>query len=265
MRRPFWSLYLFCFLGISKLLIVDLSLAQAIEGVQPGVESKKDAWNFSISGIRHQLKGGDGNEIIGNGFLSSFGRSYITDNWFLIGSFDLILGPYERARKGQLDVEFEGTGASLLFGHNAEALNLRSPEGVHGFTIGVQYLDMTGRSYGKNLKQVREPYYIENEGLIDNYKLRVSNLSIMPAIFFAWFEGARPNGTAKKLLMTRVEAHMITVGFSVPIYATYKAKYLGKVRTPEIGAGELIDEPRKDSGKLEGFSLIVSYTTLFGI
>src|SRR5690606_19285590 len=111
---------------------------------------REDAFSVGLMGLRHSLKTGDGNEMIGNAAAIQLGKSYIAPTWFWNASLDIHLGPYEPTRGRQLDVDFFGTGLSVWGGTSAQNSNLRSLEGGYGFALGLSYADVVGRSIGRN-------------------------------------------------------------------------------------------------------------------
>jgi len=256
----------------SKILLIFycLSFAQ-VAFTQEKIANKKPAaarhnvWNFGLTGNRHYLKAGNGNEVLGNSSSINLGTGYISDSWYVLGSFDIILGPYEPAFRKQLDVDFFGTGITVWTGFSAQTLNLRSPDGGYGFALGFSYADVVGRSIGKNRKQTNSK--IKNNDLVDNYSIKTTNFSLLPAVFFSWLEEARPRGNTPELLKTRLDGYFLTMGIAMPLFVTYHAKY-EKRDQYEIQDDQIVKT--KDSeivspkGQLRGYSLVITFTSLLG-
>lgn len=241
-------------------------LAEAGEATpSPQVEIRNSFWSFGMSGVRHALKAGNGNEIIGNALTTSFGLGYLRKKWYSYGTINILLGPYEPIRERQLNVDYDGTGLTYWLGYSAQEMDLRSPEGGYGFVMGFDYSDITGNSFGRNRQEVGDPDSPTNIGLINNYSMRASQLSVVPSIFFCWLEGGRPKGNTPELLRTRVEGYILTVGFGIPFLSNYRARYTVNVREDEAGKGDIIEKTVKDLGKLEGFSLLINFTSLLGV
>lgn len=211
-------------------------------------EDKGNVWSFGLTGMRHSLKAGDGNELLGNSAAIQLGTGYISSSWYTDVSLDILLGPYEPTRGKQLNVDYVGTGLTVFAGFSAQTKNLRSAEGGYGFALGLSYADIVGRSVGRNRK--------EGEGgdLIENYAMRVTTFSLVPAIFFSWLREARPNGNTPELLETRVEGYFLTIGMAMPLLSSYSAKYSRRDGEPV--------SPEK--GQLRGYSLLIALKAMLG-
>src|SRR5690606_38917285 len=97
-----------------------------------------------------------------------------------------------------------------------------------GFALGLSYADMVGRSIGKNRKETGHP--VSNSELVDDYTMRVTNFSLLPAVFFSWLEEARPRGNTPELLTTRLDGYMLTIGIAMPLLISYQASYTKRDR-----------------------------------
>jgi hypothetical protein len=233
------------------------SVPMRVEGgvTEPGV--RKSAFSIGVSGHRHSLKSGD-NEVIGNAGAVQLGTGYISESWYAAFSLDILLGPYEPTRGSQLNVDYSGTGLTLWTGFSAQGMNLRSPEGGYGFALGLSYADIVGRSIGKNRRE-DEDDPTGSPGLIENYIMRVNNLSLLPAIFFSWLAPPRPRGNTPELLMTRLEGYFLTLGMAMPLLSSYSARYTVR---PEPGQPTA---PQKlEKGELRGYSILMSFTAILG-
>lgn len=242
----------FASLGISVLLPSTPAPAAIIEVESEDI--KRSVWSVGLTGNRHTWKAGDGNEILGNSAAVALGGGYIEEEWYVNLSLDIILGPYEPTRNRQLNVDYQGTGLTIWWGYSAQTLDLRSAEGGYGFALGLGYADTVGRSFGKNRRESKDANDPENAELIESYVMRVTNFSLLPAIFFSWLSPGRKHGNAPELLMTRVEGYVLTLGMAMPLLATYKAEYSTK-------AG---GENTSESGRLRGYQMLVSLTAMLG-
>lgn len=205
-------------------------------------EPKHNVFSVGLIGLRHSLKSGDGNEVLGNGGGVALGAGYIAKSWLFNGSFDILLGPYEPTRKERFDVDFYGTGATLWSGFSAQTLDLRSPAGGYGFGLGLSYADTVGRS-------------AKLTGTTPDYVIRITNLSLTPGLFFTWLKQARPRGNTPELLTTRLEGEILSLGIAMPLLNSYSARY-ESATTPGRGVTQ--------KGRLRGYSLTLSLTGLLG-
>ncbi len=219
-------------------------------------KTQRSIWGFGLSGQKLTLKSGDEYEVLGNQVSIQIGSGYFAKSWYFLGSLDFTLGPYEPIQSQQIDADFVGTGATLWTGFSAQTLDLRSSAGGYGFALGLNYGDIMGRSAGRNRRDdgKRQPDgkpTEDNLDLIDSYSIRVTNFSIIPALFFSWLDEARPMGNSKDLLTTRIEGYILTFGLAVPMDTTYSAKAI------------LTDKSVKNgTGHLRGYTLLVTWSTI---
>lgn len=218
---------------------------------------RRSVFSIGIQGDRHDLKAGNGDELIGNSAAVQLGTGYIADKWYTSVSLDIILGPYEPVRNKELNTDFVGTGLTWFTGISAQTQNLRSPAGGYGFALGLNYADIVGRTNSSRNRDSRAGNRDESGETIDNYIMRVNRFSMIPAIFFSWLQGARPAGNSPDLLTTRLEGYLLTIGAAIPIITTYSSRY-----TVRDNASTSREE--KDSGQLRGYSVLCSLTAFLG-
>ena len=243
--------------------------AKTATTVAAGENLRKSVFGVGIMGNRHNLKAGDGNEIIGNAMQVALGGGYIDEKWFLTGSVDILLGPYEPARGKQINVDYLGTGATAWWGYSAQTLNLRSDAGSYGFAFGISYADYIGRAIGRNRQEAQ---LTSNEDLVllDNYVMRVTEFAVTPGIFFSWLKPGRQAGNSPELLRTRIEGYLFSMGVSFPILASYSAKYdtrsnEGQIPDEDESQEEQIaSETIREKGRLRGYSILIGLTAFLG-
>ena len=217
-------------------------MTSASDEIQP---PNKTAWTLSLGGAQHNIKSGDGDHLIGGAFAVGLGYHYVDTNWFAGGRFDFLTGPFQSTKQQGLTVDFYGTGLDMVVGFSAENKDIRSYQGGYGFLLGMSYFDTIGRSVGEKVTQ-------QDDVTISNWVMRVNNFSIYPAIFFAWLEEARPVGNSPDLLVTRIEGYFLTIGISVPLQTEYRVRFDADGVT------------QNSEGNLNGYSILVNFTTLFG-
>lgn len=227
----------------------------------PPSKYRYGAFAIGLSGARHTMKGGDGHAYAGNSGGVSIGGSYLSDQYYVIGSYDIHMGPYEPIRDQQVIVDYTGTGFTFMAGANAQDTSLRTADGSYGFALGLSYLDTIGRSTSRSKKDPADfdPDIKASDDLIRDYKIRVTTLAIIPALFFSWIEPARIKGNTPELLTTRVEGTLLSLGFAMPLLSTYNATYERKAR------GTTITDERSDRGRLKGYSIILQYWAFLGV
>lgn len=213
---------------------------------------RKSVWSFALTGTRHNLKAGNGtDELLGNTASVQIGTGTIARSWYALGSFDILLGPYEPALGGQLNVDFQGTGFTVWSGFSAQTLDLRSDAGGYGFALGLSYADTVGRSIGANRQD--RPDGADGD-LYSNYVMRITNFSLLPGIFFSWLSPSRPQGNTPELLTTRTEGYILTLGVAMPLLISYSTE------------SERFDPAKsgKEDGQLRGYSVLIALITLLG-
>jgi hypothetical protein len=236
-----------------KRLLLALACALSTSPARADGPVRKSVWSFGLTGARHSLKAGNGrDEFLGNSAAVQIGNGSVAKSWYSLGSLDILLGPYEPALGDQLSVDYQGTGLTMWTGFSAQTLDLRSEAGGYGFALGLSYADIVGRSIGKNKKDdgSADP---DNGARIGAYTMRVTNFSLLPGIFFSWLSPARPSGNAPELLATRTEGYILTLSAAMPLLVSYSAKF------------ERLDgEQESDSGRLRGYSVLVTLMSLLG-
>jgi len=218
-------------------------------------EDKGTVWNVGFSGMRHNLHDQEdaGNELTGNSGVVQIGRGHIGQSWFLFGSADIILGPYEQVRAEKIKTDFFGTGFSAWTGYAVTPGTLRHSVGSAGVTLGISYADIVGRSVARSAVGDDDRY-------IDNYSLRTSTWLAVPGTFFATLKKARPKGNTPELLLTRIEGYIFNFGVGFPVISDYRARYEVKdLRNSKN------DAKKHESGHLEGMTFLLSFNPLLGI
>lgn len=227
-------------------------------------EVRKLYWNFGLTGSKHNLiSGNEFEEIKGNSLDVSIGSGYIDNRKYFFGTVDFVMGPFEEAKKIHIDVDYKGVGATFWSGYSAQKIDLRSPLGGYGFSLGLKYSDVRGKSIGLNKKQKVNPNDPDNEGLIDDYSIRSSTFSVIPGIFFCWLEDWRPSGNDPELLKTRLEGLILTIGVNIPIQSSYTSEF--NIATKDKDTGNIIQKNQKQKGTMSGYSILVNLTALLGI
>ena len=261
-----------------RLLLFLYTVSDAASGKDVSITKPFDStlhsetvFTFGLTGIRHQLKSGNENQMIGNSAVLALGFGKINHTYMQVFTFDIIQGPFQPALDGQFDVDFEGTGISYTLAASAQETNLRSPLGSYGFSLGFSYSDIVGRSIGANKKF---NLYEENPDLLSSYSMRVTQLSLSPGLFFAWLKPIRDQTMSKEKLMTRVEGYILTISASLPLELTYRSTYErdpdrsdDKAVTESFNSQENEWEKRvtTQKGQLGGFSIIIGFTALLGV
>jgi len=234
----------------------------SVERLHTQSEVRRSVFSIGIQGDKHDLKAGNGDELIGNSAAVQLGTGYIADKWYMSLSLDIILGPYEPVRNKELNTDFVGTGLTWFTGISAQTQNLRSPAGSYGFALGLSYADIVGRTVASRNRDTRAGPNDSGE-TIDDYIMRVNRFSMIPAIFFSWLKSARPAGNSPELLTTRLEGYLLTIGVAIPLITTYSSRY-------SVRDNDATEESTKaarngnDSGQLRGYSVLCSLTAFLG-
>lgn len=245
-------------------MILAAVAARAADVSSANIEAKlarNHVWTFGLGSARYLMNAHGENDLKGFAGSVSLGYGYLQDRWFFHGTIDQILGPYVPVREGEVNVDYGGTGFSLWTGVSFEAMDLRSKSGGYGVAIGMNYLDIVGRQIGRNRKASEDPYDVSNFYLTQNYKSKVTSLSVVPAFFATWLSDSRPQGNKPELLKTRIEGVMTTIGFAIPMASYYRNQYVTRKDT-EDGRTRVVEVIEK--GSYVGFSVILSCNVLLG-
>ncbi len=216
-------------------------------------EFRDRVWSFGLVGKRHAWKSNDRvNELLGNVAEIQIATGVVKRKWLALGSVDIILGPYEAARKRQVNVDYYGTGFTAWWGFSAQLGDLRSVSDGYGFALGLSYADIVGRRSNAIAKTAAR------SAEITAYQMRVASISLVPALFFCWLEPGRAKGNKPELLTTRVEGYVLTAGLQIPVHAPFQVRY-------EVTDTSASKVSLREKGQLHGYSVLVALHTLLGI
>ena len=240
---------------------------------------KNHFWSVGLIGERLSYKAGTGYELLGNSGLLSVGYGHMQGRWFIIGSADVITGPFNPNQNENTEMDYQGTGVNAWWGYSAQVLDLRHPAGGYGFTLGMNYVDIAGRNAYEQDDPITPSYYSQL-GLNYNHSVRVTYAALSPGIFFCWMNPSRTYGSSIEQLKTRIEGYLLTIAFKMPIFANYQSSHYVWNLKDETSSIEGYDpnsdqdlfipteewENRKvsQSGKLKGFTILVSLQALLG-
>lgn len=243
------------------------------------VEYKNHFWSVGLTGERLSYKAGTGYELLGNSGLLSMGYGYIQSRWFVIGSADVITGPFDPNQSDKMEMDYQGTGLNAWWGYSAQELDLRHPAGGYGFALGISYIDIAGRNVYEQDQPITPSFYSQ-VGLSYNNSVRITSTALSPGIFFCWMNPARTYGSSIEQLKTRIEGYILTIAFQMPVFANYQySQYRWSLKDeasslegfdPEsdeeffIPADEWENNKITQSGKLKGFTIFVSFQALLG-
>ncbi|MFK7873570.1 MAG: hypothetical protein AB8C84_10490 [Oligoflexales bacterium] len=233
----------------------------------------KTLMGFGLEGMRHSFKAGDGNEIIGNSLHTAMSGVYLSQSWFLSLGGMMIIGPHEPMRGQQLGVDFQGAGGSVLWGYSAQDIDLRHRDGGYGFSLGMTYWDTVGRKIGENHRLQGWKSDTRNRGFISQYHIRSNTLALMPGVFFSWLKPERLQGKSPAELETRIEGYVLNIGIVFPLSARYRTRSThlmsqslrNRASGSQVEVGDLVEIDSSARGNMDGFSLVVSWTALFGV
>ena len=227
-------------------------------------EVRNSVWSIGLNGTQHSLKSGDGHNLLGTSMVIQIGRGQIGERWYLNYSIDIISGPFRIAQKRDVSIDYSGTGLTTFIGYAAEEADIRTEKGNYGFALGVNYTDIIGRS-------IEETYSQDGNEAISSFVMRVTEFSLLPAIFFTWLEQGRPYDNRPEFLATRIEGYLLTIGIAVPLLANYRVNFLkyDLNQKTDDQKEEESDQIRPDSitekGTLRGYTIVIAFSALLGV
>ncbi|MCB9228866.1 MAG: hypothetical protein H6618_04575 [Deltaproteobacteria bacterium] len=237
---------------------------------------KNTFWSTGLTGERFTFKAGNGYELLGNSGGVAVGYGYIQGRWFLSGEGEILVGPFDPSYRRILNVDYQGTALQLWWGYSAEELDLRHPDGGYGFIFGLNYKDMVGRSVDRRKDPRAGPSTWAEMQENFNHSIRTTSLSLTPGIFFCWMQDPRPDNRSS--LMTRIEGYILSVTYSMPLYARYIFRYDSwEFKDPhmqdeairqgdgfQVHPDDIESQRRKISGTLKGHSIMIRLQALLG-
>lgn len=224
-------------------------------------EESQSYFQLGIKGLKHQLKSGNENQLIGNAVTISLGASKVEKTYAQSLSLEIIQGPFQPAIDGKFEVDFEGTGITYSLLASAQDADLRSVSGSYGFALSFSYSDIVGRSGGS----LSGTSYLENdENEISAYSMRVNQFAIAPGLFFAWMQKKRQLTQTKADLMTRVEGYFLSLSASIPLQVGYRSTYEYPA-TKDQETQEVSVIKTKTKGNLGGYSIIIEFMSILSV
>jgi hypothetical protein len=217
-----------------------------------------DFWLFSTSSSTHSLESDtdDGEKFDGTSFQLSLGRGIVRDNWSFSTSIDIISGPFDPFFNGELEVEFNGLGLTLISNYAVSESTLRGFFPSISLAGGMNFGTINGSSIGRNTNLDPDFDSSTNSGKINSYSLSMTTLNLIFGTTLNWIEKARPQGNHPDLLKTRIEGYSLGILAQLPVYANYSSS---KSTLIYSSSTEKVSSQFSDSsGTMEGWSLVIA-------
>jgi len=218
-------------------------------------------WTFDAAVSKPSFKCPDGSMIegYGGGFTIGYGR--VKESRWLTGRIHFLAGPFDVARHGQFDADFNGTLLDVEYGSTFPGYDLRGGN-TPLLSVSAGYMDFNGQNIGDNRKNNGDPNNRRNYYLEQDFRSSTSAVVVTPAIGWIWAQPARPRGNEPELLSTRAEAAYVKLGALVPLYSHSRVEV-----TKRDESDALAQSPSKKSstGHLAGYSFILSSGVWLGI
>lgn len=223
--------------------------------------AREIVWSFESNLLNFNMTLPDASKLQGSAgsFTAGYGRTR-KNAWF-ITRLHVISGPWGSARDGKFDSDYSGTMFDIEYGTAFPRLQLRSGSSPI-LSIAGGYLDMSGRNIGGNKKAQYDLKASNSDGLEQDFKTSLGELTVTPSIGWSWTRPSRPTGNEEELLQTRVESSSIKLGAIVPLYS--RARVSVNKKPEAIGSNEELQRITR-TGAVRGYALVSSMTIWLGI
>jgi hypothetical protein len=218
-------------------------------------------WSFESSLLSFNMTLPDTSELDGSAGSFAVGYGRTRENAWLVARLHIISGPWGTARDGTFDSDYSGTMFDIEYGAAFPGLRLRSGSSPI-LSIAGGYLDMSGRNIGGNKKYQYNLKASNSEGLEQDFRTNLGELTVTPSLGWSWTRPSRPTGNEEELLQTRVESSNIKLGAILPLYS--RARVSVNKKPDNAGPNEQFQRITR-SGALRGYSLFSSVTIWLGI
>ena len=221
----------------------------------PGpVAFKSRVWSFEMALLRYTERGYAGHSVDGIGGKFSIGYGTVRPTYFLLGNFDVYLGPFGIAfRTVQLD--YQATGFSVVSGSSLHTLSLRGEKLGFGVLGGLGYQEFSGKSYARN--DVNSPVSPTPLGIVTAYSSKIVVVDASFGLFLSYVKASRLDAHDVEDLITRNEGIIFSLQGSLPVASRFRSSFdiLNQ-------AGET--QGVNQNGSLAGFRMILSLRTFLG-
>lgn len=218
-------------------------------------------WSFESSLLNFNMTLPDTSELDGSAGSFTVGYGRTRENAWLIARLHIISGPWGTVRDGTFDSDYSGTMFDIEYGAAFPGLQLRGGS-CPILSIAGGYLDISGRNIGGNKKSEYGLKVSDSDGLEQDFKTSLGELTVTPSIGWSWTRPSRPTGNEEELLQTRVESSSIKLGAIVPLYSRARVRVSKKAEA--VGPNEPLQRKTR-TGSVRGYALFSSITIWLGI
>jgi hypothetical protein len=218
-------------------------------------------WSFESSLLNFNMTLPDTSELDGSAGSFTVGYGRTRGNAWLIARLHIISGPWGTVRDGTFDSDYSGTMFDIEYGAAFPGLQLRAGS-CPILSIAGGYLDISGRNIGGNKKSQYGLKASDSDGLEQDFKTSLGELTVTPSIGWSWTRPSRPTGNEEELLQTRVESSIVKLGAILPLYSRSRVT-VNRIRE-SAGSGMAADRI-SSTGPAKGFAIFSSLTIWLGI
>jgi hypothetical protein len=218
-------------------------------------------WSFDASVSKPSFECPDGSMIEGYGGSFTIGYGRIRDSRWLNGRIHFLAGPFDVARHGQFDADFNGTLLDVEYGSAFPGYDLRGANAPL-LSVAAGYMDFNGHNIGDNRKNNGDPNDRHNYYLEQDFRISTSALVVTPAVGWIWAQPARPRGNEPELLTTRAEAAYVKLGALVPLYSHSRVEVTKRDENDALSQSPV---KKSSTGHLAGYSFVLSSGVWLGI
>jgi hypothetical protein len=218
-------------------------------------------WSFESSLLNFNMTLPDTSELDGSAGSFTVGYGRTRENAWLIARLHIISGPWGTVRDGTFDSDYSGTMFDIEYGAAFPGLQLRGGS-CPILSIAGGYLDISGRNIGGNKKSQYGLKVSDSDGLEQDFKTSLGELTVTPSIGWSWTRPSRPTGNEEELLQTRVESSIVKLGAILPLYSRSRVT-VNRIRE-SAGSGMAADRI-SSTGPAKGFAIFSSLTIWLGI
>lgn len=218
-------------------------------------------WSFESNLLNFNMTLPDTSELDGSAGSFTVGYGRTRENAWLVARLHIISGPWGTARDRTFDSDYSGTMFDIEYGAAFPGLQLRSGS-CPILSIAGGYLDISGRNIGGNKKSQYDLKVSDSDGLEQDFRTSLGELTVTPSVGWSWTRPSRPTGNEEELLQTRVESSSIKLGAIVPLYS--RARVSVSKKAEAVGPNEPLQRITR-AGSVRGYALFSSITIWLGI
>lgn len=227
------------------LALLSLTYAASAWGEEQNFNPRQNVWAVGLQSRPLYFTGNSGQKLRMTSSTIDISRVWVKEKWWANVDVSLVVGPFSRRQPLSPPLDFSGSGFSARIAYPLFSDGLRQPSGDWGLTLGLENMDLVGRSYRRE--------NLVSGSYTEGWSVRARWTAVLPGLFYSILKPARPKGNRPEWLVTRIEGYTFVLAGSFPIQGQYKQSF------------SLNGDSIKTSSDLQGYAIQMAFSAWLGI